>query len=103
MVNEFEPEEKKESKQETETQEFIKETSIPINSNELVISGNIKGFIDDLKESKETAEVVSLKSETLGFDIELVSRKFNVIELSDLALQLMTKIPIEIKKVGYIQ
>jgi hypothetical protein len=86
-----------------ETEEVIEGTDIPVGSNEILIRGNIDKFISSLRKEKETnPELVSLKNESLGISIELISAKFDVVQLSDIALQLLSKIPVEVKNLRYI-
>ncbi|MCK9595928.1 hypothetical protein M0R19_01965 [Candidatus Pacearchaeota archaeon] len=72
-------------------------------ANELLIKGNIRSFIDNLK-NKDGQESVVLEDRHSGLVIELTSRKFNVTELSGLALELIKSIPIKIKeRISYIE
>ena len=79
------------------TKEDITEEGIPADANELLIRGNIKKFIEDLK-SRDNAEAIILENKSLGLVCELISKKYDIVQLSNIALELLSKMPVATKQ-----
>lgn len=93
--------EQEETSEEPKLKMIGADDEVPDGTNEMVIKGDIKKFIESIK-AKEGSEVCSFENKNLGISVELVSRKYDVVELSNIALQMISASPIQLTGLRYI-
>jgi hypothetical protein len=61
---------------------------------------DVEELLDSIKIRE--GEFVRIENKNFGVSVELLSRKFDAVQLSNMALDILSKTPIELKKFSYI-